>query len=189
MNRLQWITLALAALNLALILLFPPFDLRPLAAGGVGAFQGFGFVLSEQPGRTLNAGFLQIEIFVVAVNAALAWLLLRERPRPRVETGRRLEWNRVVLAGLALNLLLVLLFPPMQYTGAVTRAALPSFESFNFLFGSRADMAIVVDLLYLEIVFVLVNAGLLFLLFRKGAAAELTPAARARLAAELRRRP
>jgi hypothetical protein len=40
-NRLQWITLALALFNLLLVGLFPPFDYLSQARAGVATFDGF----------------------------------------------------------------------------------------------------------------------------------------------------
>jgi len=72
-----------------------------------------------------------------------------------------------VLIGVGLNLMLVLLFPPMENFYAVSRAALPSFDGFYFLFGDHGARTIVTQLLYIEVIFVLVNGAILWLLFRK----------------------
>src|SRR6266849_2359625 len=88
MNKFQLTVLIAALANLALLLLFPPFN------------------------ATLNSGLLYLEIFFVLVNAVLAWLLLQGAPqepsRPRVRWQSVLQW--LVIA----NLLLILLFPPFE---------------------------------------------------------------------------
>ncbi len=186
MNRLQWITVALAVLNLALVGLFPPYDYVSPSRNNVPTFDGFYWILSDLGSRVLNVNFLQLEIFVIAMNGAIAWLLLKERPKERRDGSRHgVDWQKVVLVGVALNLLLVLLFPPMENYYAVTRSALPSFDGFYFLFGDHGARTIVVQLLYIEVVFVLINGAILWLLFRK--TGEMTDAQRAKLLKELAR--
>ncbi|MBI2316738.1 MAG: hypothetical protein HYY28_03655 [Betaproteobacteria bacterium] len=185
MNRYQWITIALALGNLVLIGLFPPYDYVPAARAYAPTFDGFYWVLGEQGGRVVNSSFLQLEIFVVCANAAIAWLVLRGRPQP--QGGRGIDWQRVVLFGVGLNLVLVLLFPPMQNIVAVTQALLPSFDGFYFVFGEHGRRTIVTPILYLEVIFILVNGALLYLLFSKAKSGELTPEQRAALLEELKR--
>lgn len=187
MNRLQWITLALAVCNLLLVWLFPPFDYVSQARAGVATFDGFAWKFDVRPNYVVNTSFLQLEFFVVMLNAAIAWLLLRTRPEKAAGAKRSIDWPRVILFGVGLNLMLVLLFPPMENYYAVTRSALPSFDGFYFLFGDHGARAIVPQMLYIEVIFILVNGALLYLLLRKGGGVELTPAQRAALAAELRR--
>ena len=55
----------------------------------------------------------------------------------------------------------------MENFYAVTRAALPSFDGFYFIFGEHGARTIVTQLLYLEVMFVLANGAILWLLFRK----------------------
>lgn len=187
MNKYQWVTLAVAAANLLLVGLFPPFDYVPIspARATAAAFDGFGFVFSDRPNHVVNASFLQLEIIVILVNAAIAWLLLKERPR--ADARKKVDWQKVVLAGVALNLLLVLLFPPMENTYALTRSALPSFEGFYFVFGDHGKRAIVTQILYIEVFLVLINGALLYLLLRNTGPTELSAEARAELLAELRK--
>lgn len=192
MNKYQWITVALAVINLVLVALFPPYDYVSAARNNVPTFDGFYWLFADVGGRRVNSNFQQIEYFVILLNAAIAWLLLRpKQPSAKVanvagEQGRKVDWQRVVLIGVGINLILVLLFPPMENFYAVTRAALPSFDGFYFVFGEHGARTIVTQLLYLEVIFVLVNGAILWLLFRK-APTELTDAQRADLARELLR--
>ena len=76
MNRLQWITLLLALLNLVLVCLFPPFDYLSQSRSNVPTFDGFAWAFSERPNYIVNSSFLQLELFVVLLNGAIGWLLL-----------------------------------------------------------------------------------------------------------------
>lgn len=187
MNRFQWITLFLAAANLVLVWLFPPFDYISQARANIATFDGFAWAYDARPNYVINRSFLQLEIFVVLLNAAIAWMLLRDRPAVAADAKKPVDWQRIVLFGVGINLLLVLLFPPMENYFAVTRAALPSFDGFYFLFGDHGARAIVPQILYIEVVFILINGAMLYLLLRKSGGVELTPAQRAALASELRK--
>ena len=112
MNKYQRIVLIVAANNLLLIVLCPPYDYLSPARSNVPTFEGFHFIWSETPGRVVNTSFLQLELFVVLANAAIGWLLLKERVR---REGTRVDWQRVVLIGMGLNLLVVL-FPDGKTT-------------------------------------------------------------------------
>jgi len=184
MNRYQAITLVFAVANLLLVFLFPPFDYISPARSNVPTFEGFAFAFGEHPGRVINSSFLQIEAFVILANAAIAWLLLRDRPRAARE--RKTDWQRVVLFGVGLNLLLALLFPPMENYYAVTRAALPSFDGFYFLFGEHGKHTIVTAILYIEVFIILANGALLYLLFRNTKPAQLSADERAAILEQLK---
>ena len=187
MNKYQWITVIVALVNLLLVCLYPPFDYISPARGNAPTFDGFYLAFGEPGPRVINGGFLQLEIFVIIANAAIAWLLLRTRAPKEGVAQRGVDWQRVVLAGVALNLVLVLLFPPMQNYFAVTRAVLPSFDGFYFLFGEHDKRTLVTQILYLEVIFILINGALLYLLFRKTRPEEMTDAERAEIIEELKR--
>ena len=189
MNRYQWIAAIVAAVNLGLVWLFPPYDYVSAARNNVPTFDGFYWLFAETSGRQVNTNFQQLEIFVILFNAAIAWLLLAPRKaKAKTEDGgaKRVDWQRVVLIGIAVNLLLALLFPPMENFYAVTHAALPSFDGFYFIFGEHGPRTIVTQLLYLEVIFVLVNGAILWLLFRQ-APTELSDQQKSALAKELMR--
>lgn len=186
MNRHQAIALCIAAANLALALAFPPYDYLSLARGNVPTFGGFHFFGAAPANALLNSDFLTLEIFVVLINAGIAWLLLRDAP---TRTGRRISrGQRAVLWLVAINLVLILLFPPFENYYAITRAALPSFDGFYFLFGENAQRQIVATLLYIEVALVLANGGLLWLLFAEGRGARLSAEEKRALAKALRDR-
>jgi hypothetical protein len=168
MNKQQIVVLVAALANVALLLLFPPYDYVSVARNNVPTFEGFHFYFSDHGNSVLNWNFLQIALFVVLVNGAIGWLLLRDRKAPdEGEPRRNIDWQRVVLFGTGVNLVLVLLFPPFQNYYAVTGATLPSFDGFYFLFGDHSKRTLVLPILYLQVVFVLVNGGLLWLVLRR----------------------
>lgn len=163
MNRLQAIALSVIAANLALVLAFPPYDYISLARGNIPTFGGFHFMGSTPANGVVNRNFLALEVFIVLVNAGIVWLLLRDGAAQAVRRISR--GQRGVLWLTAANLVLILLFPPFENYYAITKAALPSFDGFFFIFGDNAQRQIVSTLLYIEVALVLVNGGLLWLLF------------------------
>ncbi len=173
MNKYQTVTLIVAAINLLLMLLFPPYDYLS-AQNNVPNFDGFLFVFGDHPNRTVNNDFLSIGIFTVLINTMIAWLLLGGRARLR----RRLDRQNLVLLGVALNLLLALLFPPFQDHYMASKALLPAFDGFYFVFGDNSTRVIVAAMLWLEVIFILVNGAMLWLLLHRPAPRELTAAER-----------
>lgn len=167
MNKYQWITLIAALVNLALVWMFPPLDYISATRNNVPTFDGFHLRFSDSgPNFRTNDTFLQLEYFVILLNAAIAWMLLKTRA-PKAGSRKKTDWQRIVLIGVGLNLLLVLLFPPMENFYAVSKATLPSFDGFFFIFGDYGARTIVTQLLYLEVMFILGNGAMLWLLFRK----------------------
>lgn len=175
MNRGQTIALAIAAANLALLLLFPPFDQHSIAISRIPVFAGFNFVFAPLPRAQINSSVLTLEVMVLLVNAAVAWLLLRDRP-PSAAPRRRVSFQNAVLVITAVNLVLMLLFPPFESVFAVTNAALPNFEGFYFIFSQKPNHTIVTTVLYIEVIFILINGGLFWLIFKDRRSAQLTPA-------------
>lgn len=185
MNRQQIIALAIAAANLALMLLFPPHDYLSLQRGNVPTFDGFYFAFAGQANRVINADFLALEIIVVLINACIAWLLLREHPPGKRAPGGN-RYQRGVLWLMALNLMLVVLFPPFQNYTAITKAVLPTFEGFYFIFADNSQRQLVAAILYIEVALVLANGALLWLLFKNQGAARLSAAELRSLAGQVR---
>jgi len=166
MNNAQRIALVLVVANLALLLIFPPYDYISLQRGNIPTFDGFHFAFGSHQNRVVNANFLALEIIVVLINACIAMLLLRNPPvRQRRSPGGNRQ-QRVVLALVAINLVLILLFPPFEFFAAISKAALPSFEGFYFLFGDNSQRQMVTTILYIEVALVIINGGLLWLLLR-----------------------
>src|SRR6266850_248963 len=69
MNKFQLTVLLAALANLALILVFPPFETQPDRA-----FEGFRFALSGSVQRGVFLPFLFLELFLLALDAAALWL-------------------------------------------------------------------------------------------------------------------
>jgi uncharacterized membrane protein len=137
-----------------------------LQRGNIPTFDGFYFVFGSHQNRVMNANFLALELIVVAINACIAMLLLRDSPvraGPGPGGNRR---QRIVLVLMAVNLVLVILFPPFEYFSAITKAVLPTFEGFYFLFGDNSQRQLVTAILYIEVALVVINGALLWLLFK-----------------------
>jgi hypothetical protein len=166
MNRSQALALAIAAFNVALMLLFPPHDYLSLQRGGVATFDGFYWAFTALPNRVVNRDFLALEILVVLVNAAIAWLLLRD-PDPAHSRAGMTRLQRGVLWLVGINLVLVLLFPPFENYLAITKAVIPTFEGFYFIFADHSRRQIITSILYIEVTLVLINGALAWLLFRR----------------------
>lgn len=174
MNTSQRIAVFVAVANLLLLAAFPPFDYVSLQRGNVPTFDGFYFAFGPHPNRVLNMDFLLLEIIVVLINACIAVLLLRA---PAASKARRLGGNwrqRSVLLLVAINLVLMLMFPPFEYYSAITKAALPTFEGFYFVFGDNSQRQLVTPILYIEVALVLINGALLWLAFRDKTPDELS---------------
>jgi len=164
MNRNQSIALAVAVANLLLITLFPPIDQYTVASSAVPVFAGFYFIASKPLMSVVNTDLLAIGIMVVLINLAIAWLLLQDRPAGRKNRNMSLQNAALLFTGI--NLVVMLLFPPMESVFALTKAAIPTFEGFYFIFSQKPAHVIVETLLYLEVIFILVNGALLWLIFR-----------------------
>ena len=155
----------IAAVNLLVVLLFPPFDQYSIASSKVPVFAGFNFAFAAPPASQVNTGVLWLEVVVVLANAGIVWLLLRDKP---VAAGRRkLIFQNGVLVVTGVNLVLMLLFPPFESVFAITNAALPNFEGFYFIFSQKPSHTIVTTLLYVEVVFILANGALFWLIFKE----------------------
>jgi len=173
MNRNQTIALAITAVNIVLIMLFPPFDIYSVAVSKTPVFGGFHFTLNRTQDMVVNTGVLLLELFVVLINAGIAWLLLQSRKggRPR----RRIRLQNATLIVVAMNLLVIVLFPPFESVFTMTKATVPSFEGFYFIFARQPNHVVVVAVLYLEVVFMLINGALFWLIFRESDRAAMTP--------------
>ena len=174
MNLKQKIALWLGGANLVVIGLFPPFDSFSFTDTKALIFAGFHFRFAASANEVINGDMLFLEIVVLLVNAAIAWLLLRD-VKNIVGTKRRFNYQNAILLVVAVNLTVILLFPPFQFFYALTGALLPSFQGFYFIFMAGPMLTIVTPILYLEVVFVLFNGGALWLLFNRIKEREFSP--------------
>ena len=186
MNRNQAIALAVAAANIVVILLFPPFDTYSLVKSDIPVFGGFYFFAGRDAFMVLNSSLLFLELFVVSINAAIAILLLRDS-KIRV-MKRKLSLQRATLIVVAINLVVILLFPPFESVYAMTKASIPTFEGFYFLFARQTNHVIVTAVLYLEVIFVLLNGAIFWLIFRDRTDATPTAEEAMKLVLALRKR-
>lgn len=174
MNPLQRYVLAIAAANLAVVLLFPPYDYVSMLLNNIPTFDGFYFVFATEPHLVINSSFLLLEVFVILANAGIAILLLRGRSGPASMTPGSNPRQRRILVMVAINLVIVMLFPPFESYSAITKATLPTFEGFRFVFGDNPMRQIVTPILFIEVALVLINGALLWMLFRSKTAEELS---------------
>lgn len=186
MNRNQRLVVAFAAANLVFVLLFPPFDAFTIASAQLPIFAGFELYFARDPYMQVNTGVLLLEVFVVLINAGIALLLLRDGEKETRRPVVNLQNATLIVVGI--NLVVALLFPPMESVYAITKAALPTFEGFFFIFARQANHIIVSTILYLEVIFVLVNGALFWLIFRKKQEKALTPEEAYKLMMEMRNR-
>jgi len=185
MNKNQLLALVIAAANVAIMLLFPPFDTYSIAAAKFPVFGGFDFYFRLAPGAVVNSAMLSLEIFVVLINAGIVWLLLGAKKAAGAR--RRLSLQNATLIVVAINLVVILLFPPFESVFAVTRAALPTFEGFYFIFARQSHHVLVTTILYLEVFFVVINGAIFWLMFRARDQERLTPEQALKLMQELRK--
>jgi hypothetical protein len=162
-NNFQLTVLIAALANLAMLLLFPPFDSQPLGLMGAATFDAF-YPLFDWPVKgTINSGVLYLEVFAVLVNATLAWLLLQGTPqRPSVP---RFRWQSVLQWLVVADLLLVLLFPPFETRPLEARLGERAFEGFAFVLSGSVQRGIFIPLLFMELLLLALNATALWLAF------------------------
>lgn len=165
MNRYQKILLIVALFNVAIMVLFPPFDSVPLVRITAHSFDGFYYVFGYHVNRMVNNSLLQMEVFLLMVNVAAAWLLLTgfKGARPASEVHRAHRTGIAVM--MAVNLAVMLLFPPMETYASLLRLQVPTFDGFYFLFGDKYRRNLFIPILYMEVSFVLINGALFLLLF------------------------
>ena len=186
MNQNQAIALAFAAANLVFIMLFPPFDVYSISTSQMPVFGGFDFYFNRNQYMVVNTSVLVLEVVVVLINAGIAWLLLNTKKS--TVTQRRISLQNATLLVVAVNLVVILLFPPFESVFAMTKATLPTFEGFYFIFSRQSNHVIVTTILYLEVMLVLINGALFWLIFRQKGHTALTPEQAYKLAQELRQR-
>ena len=155
MNRFQKIVLAGTALDILLLFLFPPYDFMSVGRGTL-MFDAFYPMFSVPPNRIINGDVLYLFSFAVLINAAFAWLLLAGSKGAPGEP--RVDAQTVVIVFGIVNLVVAMLFPPMEAFPFAQRVTVGTFDGFYFAFGDKSRRSIFVPLLYMESLFVLTNA-------------------------------
>jgi hypothetical protein len=159
MNNYQKIIIIVAGINIGLMLLFPPVLDAPLYRGAPPGFGGFLPVYALGGGRMPHTELLTLQLLFVVANALAAYLAVGAASQgPSSPTPG-------IAAFVIANLLVIFLFAPFETYGSVPRPAVATFDGFYFVFGEHARRAVFAPLLYLETVFVVVNALLIWLLF------------------------
>lgn len=155
MNKYQRVVVIAAALNIALMLIFPPFLDNPLRRGVLPSFEGFYPIFSAHGLKRIHSELLTLQMLFVAINALLAWLLLDRRTAggdvPEFRYTRALSF---FLVG---NLALLFAFPPFESYPSMLKFEASNFDGFYFILGDKRHRGIFIPLLYLEIVLVVVN--------------------------------
>lgn len=164
MNKYQRLIVVSAALNVLLMLLFPPFCSQPLARIQLSGFEGFYPVFTQFGRLPIYTELLTMQLIYVGVNAMIAWLLLGISPSPGGVPEPRFE--RAILGMSTINLLLVLAFPPYESFLALMNSQAGFFEGFYFVLGINYRRTIMWPLLQLECLFIIVNALAHYLVFR-----------------------
>jgi len=162
MNRFQKLVLVLAAANAVAIALVPPYDRESLA--GTPVFDAFHPVFAAPANGLINANLLYTALFAVFANAAVLWLALASGKdgRPRFDPG-----NLVVILAIV-NLALVFLFPPYETPSASGKfGGGGGFDGFQFALGGSGRRTIFIPLLYIEVIFALLNACVAWLVLRQ----------------------
>lgn len=184
MNQRQKIMLIITAINLALIFTFPPFDSYSIIGSSIPIFSGFHFAFGKAENETINSSVLFLEAAVVLINAGIAWLLMQSG---KTVTRRKFNYQNATLVAMAVNLVVILLFPPFENHSSITHAILPSFQGFYFIFSAPREHVIVTAMLYIEVIFVLINGALLWLMFRDRTPVVLTTDEKLKLLRELQK--
>lgn len=176
MNRYQKILALIAAGNLALLLLFPPFLENSLRLRAVAQFESFYFVFSAMGSKKIFTELLTLEIFFVLINTLAGWLALNKPPAVPGQPETPINVNLgLALFGLA-NFAVIFLFPPFEHYSSLILPTLPGFDSFYFVLGDKMHRKFFAPLLYLECVLVIANLLTLWLLFNLGASGHRVPA-------------
>ena len=174
MNQKQKITLWVGFFNLVFLMLFPPFDSLSIAGANTLVFAGFSFVFSHSATEAINTDVLFLEMVVLLVNIGVAWLLFHDE-KQQASPQRRFNIQNAVLIVVAINLTVILLFPPFENVVDLRSLDTSEFQGFYFIFTADPMHAIITSVLYEEVVFVLFNGALAWLFFRKDNSKELTP--------------
>ena len=79
-NSRQRATLGLVGINLVLVVLFPPFEnISAITRAALPTFEGFYFILGDNPMRQIVTPILYIETALILINGALLWLVFRDK--------------------------------------------------------------------------------------------------------------
>lgn len=171
MNKYQRVVVIVAAVNIALMLLFPPFLDNPIRRGTLPSFEGFYPLFSALGAKRIHNELLTLQIMFVVINGLIAWLVL---DRPATKGAQpEFRYTRAISIFLAANLALLLAFPPFESYASLVKFDPPTFDGFYFVFGDKRHRNFFIPLLYLEILLVVINGLTVWLLFNTVRRSEL----------------
>lgn len=163
MNKYQRLVIIVAAINVLIMVLFPPFTSQPLSRGMLPSFDGFYPLFSQLGHKPLYKELLTLQLMFVVINTLTAWLVLQSKKHH--DDTPEFAFTQGIFWFIAINLLVIFAFPPFEPYQTLVRSDGSSFDSFYFIFGDRSKRPFFVPLLYLECVFVVINGLALLLLF------------------------
>ena len=163
MNKYQRLVVIVAAVNIALMLLFPPFLDNPMRRGVLPNFEGFYPLFSAYGVKRIHNELLTLQLMFVVINGLIAWLVLDR------QTGKgdlpEFRYTRAIGIFLAANLALLFAFPPFESYASLVKYEAPSFDGFYFVLGDKRHRNFFIPLLYLEIILLVINGLVVWLLF------------------------
>jgi len=163
MNKYQRLVVIVALIDALIMILFPPFNSQPLARGMPDSFDGYYPLLAALSDKPTNTTLLTLQLMFVGANALAAWLVLQTKKHHEdIPTFRYAEG---IGAFVAVNLVLIFVFPPFEPYQSLQRNMGSTFDSFYFVFGDRSKRPFYTPLLQLEVMWVVINALALWLLF------------------------
>ena len=162
MNKYQRLIITVAIIDLIIMVMVPPFADRPLSRSSLPSFDGFYPIFTKIGTQPIHRELLTMQVVLVLVNALIAWFALQIHRRTEFHNY---DYGKAIFAFAGANILVMIAFPPFQPYASSLREATPSFDGFGFYFGPRSARSVFMPLLYIEIIFVVVNALSVFLLF------------------------
>lgn len=162
MNKYQNAVVVVAAVNAALMLLFPPFVDLPLQRGVIPNFESFYPIFGGHAIRRIHGELLTLELMFVVINGLAAWLALN---RPQGNGPNEINHTQGVGLFALANLAVIFAFPPFEPYSSLLVSQVPSFDGFYFVLGDKRHRHFYVPLLYLEVILVTANAMAAWLLF------------------------
>lgn len=171
MNKYQRVVVIVMAVNIALMLLFPPFLDNPIRRGVLPSFEGFYPLLSAYGVRRIHSELLTLQVMFIVINGLIAWLIL---DRGAVK-GDIPEFRYTRAAGMfvAANIAFIMLFPPFESYSSLAKFEAPTFDGFYFSLGDKRHRHYFIPILYLEITLVIIDSMVVWLLFNTVRRAEL----------------
>ena len=162
MNRSQWVLIGVVSINALLMILFAPYQSLSPWRGALPSFDAYYFIFDRHFQKVLDSNLLFLQLGWLALNMGCGVLLLQNHDPKRAFLSRR---SAVILIA-GLNLILIALFPPFESYSSVSKVFNGYFDGFYFAFGDKAHRAFYRPMLYMEVLIVLVNACVLWLLYR-----------------------